>query len=228
MVSDIAGNGVSIAQFTLRDTSVLAKAAVRPQSQAEQTLGEVLTSLKGSGSSLAASMARSKIDQTRIRLAGLQLAAGSAAAMGDGRLARGVAQDIRDAARDLNRLFSGNGASTAGVQPPVPKPLIPGTTESEAPLTAAQSAARQIRATLGYGSAGAIADADLGALKTDAAEITGALNKVMKRLQLTGMNPLLASADRGAMQTMLGAATGELSKLQTLTSGAGAKVNLKA
>jgi hypothetical protein len=218
MVNGITG--LSPAPVPLRDATAADKAAVRPKSQAEQTLDKVLSDMKGSSGTLAVEMARSRINQTRVRLAGLQLAAGSAAAMGDGRMARSVAQDIRDAARDLNRLFSGSGAS--GVKP---QALMQTEAPTE-PQTAAQSAAAQIKAMMGYGAAAPAADAGLDALKPEAAEVTGALKKVMKRLMLTGMNPLLEPADRGAMQQMFGAASSEIDRLQTLT-GSGATVNLR-
>lgn len=222
MVNGISG--FSPSTLPLGSTAATEKAAVRPKSQAEQTLDEVLTGLKGSGGTMATEMARSRLNQTRVKLAGLQLAAGSAAAMGDGRMARNVAQDIRDAARELNRLFSGSGA-TGGVKPPIPQPLAPDASKAE-PQSAAQSAAAQIKAMMGYGSTSQIADADLAGLKGEAAEITGALKKVMKRLMLTGQNPLVDPADRSGMQQMFGAASGEIDRLQGLT-GTGATVNFK-
>lgn len=206
----------------LRSTTAAAdKAAVRPKSQAEQTLDEMLSSLKGSGGTMATEMARSKITQTRVKLAGLQLAAGSAAAMGDGRMARNVAEDIRDAARELNRLFSGNKA-TAGVKPQA----LTQDAEKTEPQSAAQSAAAQIKAMMGYGGTTSVADADMAGLKGEVAEVAGALQKVMKRLMLTGNNPLVDPAQRGAMQQMFGAAAGEIDRLRAAT-GSGATINLK-
>lgn len=223
MVDGISGYSPALA---LRSTTAAAdKAAVRPRSQAEQTLDEMLTSLKGSGGTLATEMARSKITQTRVKLAGLQLAAGSAAAMGDGRLARNVAQDIRDAARELNRLFSGNGTTGSVIGGVKPQALTQDAAKAE-PQSAAQTANAQIKAMMGYGATTQIADADLAGLKGEAAEVTGALKKVMKRLMLTGQNPLVDPADRSAMQQMFGAASSEIDRLQGLT-GTGATVNLK-
>lgn len=218
----VNGIGSSTPQSTLplRSTAAADKAAVRPKSQAEQTLDEMLTSLKGSGGTMATEMARSKITQTRVKLAGLQLAAGSAAAMGDGRMARSVAQDIRDAARELNRLFSSG--STAGVKP---QALTQTETPTE-PQSAAQSAAAQIKAMMGYGATAPLADADLAGLKGEVAEVAGALQKVMKRLMLTGNNPLVDPAQRGAMQQMFGSAAGEIDRLRAAT-GSGATVNFK-
>lgn len=220
MVSGI-GSSTPQSALPLRSTAAADKAALRPKSQAEQTLDEMLTSLKGSGGTMATEMARSKISQTRVKLAGLQLAAGSAAAMGDGRMARNVAQDIRDAARELNRLFSGSGA-TAGVKP---QALTPTETPTE-PQSAAQSAAAQIKAMMGYGAATPVTDANMADLKGEVAEVAGALQKVMKRLMLTGNNPLVDPAQRGAMQQMFGAASGEIDRLRAAT-GSGATINLK-
>jgi hypothetical protein len=241
MVASIPGNGIPKTLLAARDTLSATKSA-RPKTEAEQKLDDVLTGLKSSSSSLAATMARHKIEQARVRLAGLQLAAGSAAAMGDGRLARSVAKDIRDAAREISRALSGAGAGGAGaIQPKKPEALTlnaPPVTDPKKPLSAAQSAAAQIRASLGFGppvgidgiaGTGEISSEDLATLKTDAAEINGALKKVMRRLLLTGMNPMLESRDRNEMYKMFGDANREIGNLQNTTKPtAGMTVNFKA
>ena len=239
MVASIPGNGIPKSLLAARDT-LSATASARPKTDAEQKLDDVLTGLKSSSSSLATTMARHKIEQARVRLAGLQLAAGSAAAMGDARLARSVAKDIRDAAREISRALSGAGAGGAGaIQPKKPEALTldaAPVTDPKKPLSAAQSAAAQIRASLGFGpavgadgSVGEISSEDLATLKTDAAEINGALKKVMRRLLLTGMNPMLEPRDRNEMYRMFGDANREIGNLQITTKPtAGMTVNFKA
>jgi hypothetical protein len=202
-------------------------APARAKTTAEQKLDEVLTSLKGSSGVSGADQARRQIGQARVKLAGLMLAAGSAAAMGNGRMAKNVADDIRSIASDLGRTFS-----SAASKPVIPRALADAAAPIEAaPQSAAQSAAVQIRAALGYGAGGsaAIPAGDLDQLKSETRDVVDALRKVMKKVQFAAMNPLLDNRDRTAMQSMFGAASRELASLQkALKPGAGDKLNFTA
>lgn len=64
----------------------------RKKTDAEQKLDEVLQNLKTSKSEAAREAARRKLEQIKTKLNALKLAAGSAAATGDARLARKVAK----------------------------------------------------------------------------------------------------------------------------------------
>ncbi|MEK9968585.1 MAG: hypothetical protein VW600_05585 [Ferrovibrio sp.] len=216
----------SIGSGTSSASPQAATAPARVKTVAEQKLDAVLASLKASSGVSGADQARRQIGQARVKLAGLMLAAGSAAAMGNGRMAKNVADDIRSIARDLGRTFT-NAAS----KPVIPKALADAAAQADAPQTAAQSAATQIKASLGYGpnSAAAIPAGDLDQLKADAGEVVDALRKVMKKLQFAGMNPLLDNRDRISMQSMFGDANRELASLQkALKPGAGDKLNFTA
>jgi hypothetical protein len=111
--------------------------SARPKTTTEQNLDAVLTSLKGGSGVAATNQAKRQIDQARVKLAGLMLAAGSAAAMGNGRMARNVADDIRTIARDLSRTLSGSGGTAKGITPPKPEALTlnaPAVTDASKPL----------------------------------------------------------------------------------------------
>jgi len=216
----------SIGSSTASASPQAATAPARVKTAAEQKLDAVLSSLKGSSGVSGADQARRQIGRVRVKLAGLMLAAGSAAAMGNGRMAKTVADDIRSIARDLGRTFS-----SAASKPVIPRALAGAAAQAEAPRSAAQSAAAQIKAALGYGtgSTAAIPAGDLDQLKTEAGEVVDALRKVMKKVQFAGMNPLLDNRDRTAMQSMFGDANRELASLQkALKPGAGDKLNFTA
>ncbi|WP_341897780.1 hypothetical protein [Ferrovibrio terrae] len=226
MVTSVTGNPITAPQAATK--------VVRVKTDAEVKLDTVRADLKkssalGGAGATPADLARRKIEHAKLKLAGLTLAAGSAAALGNGRMARSVADDIRMIARDLSRALSGSTGS--GITPPQPKALTltaPAVTDPSKPLTAAQSAAAQIKAELGLGPAGSIDTGALAGLKADAATVTSALAKVMKKLQLTGMNPLLQGRDRSAMQSAFGDATRELANLQKASAPTtGMTVNLR-
>jgi hypothetical protein len=219
-----------------------AAVSARSKTAAGQKLDAALDSLKAGNGVAATNQAKRQMDQARVKLAGLMLAAGSAAAMGNGRMARNVADDIRTIARDLSRTLSASGSTGSSVTPPKPEALTlnaPPVTDASKPLSAAQSAAAQIRAELGFGPAGSkgagntgagnIPAADLATLKTEAGTLMDALKKVMKKVQFAGMNPMLETRDRATMQSMFGDANRELANLKkALAPSAGAKVNLSA
>ena len=70
-----------------------AAVSARSKTAAGQKLDAALDSLKAGNGVAATNQAKRQMDQARVKLAGLMLAAGSAAAMGNGRMARNVADD---------------------------------------------------------------------------------------------------------------------------------------
>ncbi|WP_300299596.1 hypothetical protein [Ferrovibrio sp.] len=208
MVTEIARNGTPKALLAARDALTGQKTA-RPKTEAERKLDEILQQLQNSQGNAAREAARWKLDQAKIRLEGLKLAAGSAAAMGDARMAGRVARDIRDAARDISRaLADAGGGVTARI---VPQPLV----------DAAQAAAKQNK-TSATGN-------DLATLQDDAAVLLKDFRKIMRRLRLTGMNPDIQTKERAEMGRLFAAADRELVGLRAaVTPRPGRAVDLSA
>lgn len=231
MVADIAGNGAPKALLNARE--IAAPKPPREKTAAEQKLDEVLANLKASTGNTATAVARRQIGQMEIRMEALKLAAGSAAAMGNGRMARGIAEDIRNAARDLTRTLGSSESSG-----PVPRQLEMKPAAEEKPKKAAQMVADQIRAMLGFGRAGdkgssvsftgSISTEDMPGLQSEAGALAGDLKKVLKTLQQTGMNPLLSDDDRQAMNQTILEADAAVSRLKKAATPAAGTLNLKA
>ncbi len=159
----------------------------RKKTDAERKLDEVLQTLKTRKSEAAREAARRKLEQIKTKLNALKLAAGSAAATGDARLARKVAKDIRDAARELGKALNeaGGGSGMAMVAPG-------GTMKAEPP--AAESGA-QIKA-LASGD-------DLASLKSEAAGLLKELKKITRKLRETALHPDIEKKERAEMESML-------------------------
>lgn len=182
----------------------------RQKTDAERKLDDILQNLKAEKTDAAREAARRKIAQIKAKLQALKLAAGSAAATGDAKLARKVAKDIRDAARELgkalNEAGSGNGMA----------PAIAGNTADSG------KAATQQKQALAAGN-------DLAALKGEAADLTQELKKIMRRLRQTGLHPGLNRKDRGEMDRMVGETERALSGLQAAAAPAmGGAVDITA
>ncbi|WP_341912965.1 hypothetical protein [Ferrovibrio terrae] len=184
--------------------------APRQKTDAERKLDDILQNLKAEKTDAAREAARRKIAQIKARLQALKLAAGSAAATGDAKLARKVAKDIRDAARELGKALNEAG-SGSGVAP-----AIAGTTADS------EKAATQQKQALAAGS-------DLAALKGEAAELVQELKKIMRKLRQTGLHPGLNRKDRGEMDRTVGEAERALSGLQAAAAPAtGGAVDITA
>lgn len=204
MAATSIGGIVPNALLAARDT-LAAKKAPREKTQAEQQLAAILDDLRSTRENAARNAARRKIEQIRIKLEALKLAAGSAAATGDARLARKVARDIRDAARDLGRALNAAGEKGAsGVMLPAEKP--PGEKlGGEKPTGVAPRA-------------GVRPGDDLAALRGEAAELAKDLRKIMRRLRVTARHPHLERRDRAEMERMFAAAEREIAGLQAATA----------
>lgn len=183
----------------------------RKKTEAENRLDEVLQGLKTRKSEAAKEAARRKIEQIKSKLNALKLAAGSAAATGDAKLARKVAKDIRDAARELGRALNEAGGGTGGVAP-----VAAGASVAKAEQAAAQK--DQTDKTAGAQAGDqmqALADgSDLASLKSEAAGLLKELKKIMRKLRETAFHPDVAKTDRTEMEKMLAEAERELAGLQ--------------
>lgn len=169
----------------------------RKTTDAERKLDEVLQNLKTRKSEAAQEAARRKLEQIKAKLNALKLAAGSAAATGDARLARKVAKEVRDAARELGKALNeaggGNGAMVASG----------GTMKAE--QVAAESG-EQIKA-LATGN-------DLAGLKSETAGLLTELKKITRKLRETAWHPDIKKKERTEMEGMLAEAERAFGGLQ--------------
>lgn len=197
--------------------------APRKKTEAEQTLDEILRNLHTQKSEAAKEAARRKLERIKAKLEALKLAAGSAAATGDARLARKVAKDIRDAARELSRALaeaggSGGAAATVSAGAAAARAEAAAGIESAEPDAAAQ-AGRQIRS--------AASGDDLATLKSEAAGLVRDLRKILRKLHETALHPRLDRRDRVEMDRMVAEADRELAALQAAAAPSpGMAVNL--
>ncbi|MEK9968584.1 MAG: hypothetical protein VW600_05580 [Ferrovibrio sp.] len=201
--------------------------APRQKSEAERRLDDVLQNLKSSKSEAAKEAARRKIEQLKAKLQALKLAAGSAAATGDAKLARKVAKEIRDAARALGKALNeagGGGAAPAaatGVGSAEQAAQKNAQPDGKVEKTAADRAGEQMKA-LATGN-------DLANLKAEASALLKELKKIMRKLRETSFHPGLDKKDRTEMEKMFAEAERELSGLQAASQPApGSAVDVSA
>lgn len=188
----------------------------RQKTEAEQKLDEVLQNLKSKKSDAAKEAARRKMEQLKAKLQALKLAAGSAAATGDPKLARKVAQDIRDAVRQLSKAMSEAGAGS-GSAPVAAAGSTPVAADSE--KSASDQAGQQMKAM-------ASGD-DLASLKSEAASLAKELKKIMRKLRETSLHPGLDKKDHIEMEKMFSEAEREISGLEAASApGMGAAVDV--
>lgn len=181
----------------------------RKKTEAENRLDQVLQNLKTKKSEAAKEAARRKIEQIKAKLNALRLAAGSAAATGDAKLARKVAKDIRDAARELGKALNeagGGGAAPVTAGAPVAKAEQAAAQKEETEKAAGVEAGVQIKA-LTDGN-------DLASLKSEAAGLLKEMKKIMRKLRETAFHPGMDKKDRTEMEKMLAEAERELAALQ--------------
>lgn len=216
MVAEIARDaarveiGVPIRALLDARDALEALRAPRQKTDAERKLDDILQNLKAEKTDAAREAARRKIAQIKAKLQALKLAAGSAAATGDAKLARKVAQDIRDAARELGKALNEAGSGKGMT------PAIAGNT------TDGEKAATQQKQALAAGS-------DLAALKGEAAELAKELKKIMRKLREASLHPGLNRKDRGEMDRTVGEAERALSGLQAAAAPAtGGAVDITA
>jgi len=180
----------------------------RKRTDAERKLEEVLQNLKARKSEAAQEAARRKLEQIKTKLNALKLAAGSAAATGDARLARKVAKEIRDAARELGRALGEAGGSG-------------GMVAAGGAIKAEPNAAPQDRkpSTVSAQSPG-----DLASLKSEAAGLLKELKKITRKLRETALHPYVEKKERAEMEGMLAEAERAFGGLQAaaLPSSGGA------
>jgi hypothetical protein len=193
----------------------------RQKTDAERKLDDVLQNLKTRKSEAAREAARRKLEQIKTKLNALKLAAGSAAATGDARLARKVAKEIRDAARELGKALNeaGGGSGVAMVA-------------AGGMLKAEQAAAPT---EMEPKSAGApFPGDDLAGLKSEAAGLLTELKKIMRKLRETAFHPDVEKGDvekkdRAGMEKMLAEAERELAGLHAAAlPSAGGTIDLSA
>lgn len=249
MVTEIGGDAASLpaaggkAAAAARGTTVRGATAARDalatlsqphrKTEAELKLDEILRDLKSSKSKAAQDAARQKLQRIKAKLDALKLAAGSAAATGDAKLARKVAKEISDAARDLSRALAEAGGAGGG---------------AGAVIAAAGNAASQVEQAAGGGEATRSQPAsaqpaglqptsaqpaapgdDLAGLKADAQAVLKELKKIMRKLRETGLHPGIAAQDRAEMEKMFAAADRELAGLAAVAAPSpGGAVNLIA
>jgi hypothetical protein len=196
--------------------ALAALSAPCPKSEAGQKLDEILADLKTNKSKAAQDAARQKLQRIKARLDALKLAAGSAAATGDARLARKVAQDIRDAARDLSRALAdaGGGGSAAVAAAGV------GTTAQGGQAAAATGGLPD--------AAPAAGGDDPASLRTDAAGVLKELKKIMRKLRETGLHPGIATKDRAEMEKAFAETDRALAGLAAVAAPSAGAVNLLA
>lgn len=172
----------------------------RKKTEAERRLDEVLQNLKTKKSEAAKEAAQRKIEQIKAKLNALKLAAGSAAATGDARLARKVAREIRDAARELGKALNESGSGGAA-------PVVIGNNDTKAEQVAPEKNRVEPTKALANGN-------DLSGLKSEAAGLVTELKKIMRKLRETAFHPEVVKKDRVEMEKMLAEAERELSGLQ--------------
>lgn len=210
MVAELARDEMSAQNRAFLDArdALAALRKPRQKTDAEQKLDGILQNLKSKKSDAAREAARRKIEQLKARLQALKLAAGSAAATGDPKLARKVAQDIRDAVRQLSKALGEAGSSGGGV-PVVATGGTPVVAESGKDGAADQAAA-QIKAATGGD--------DLASLKSEAAGLAKELKKIMRKLRETAFHPGLDKKDRVEMEKMFAEAEREISGLEAASA----------
>jgi hypothetical protein len=172
----------------------------RKKTEAERRLDEVLQNLKTKKSEAAKEAAQRKIEQVKAKLNALKLAAGSAAATGDARLARKVAREIREAARELGKALNESGSGGAA-------PVATGNSDARAEQGAPETNPVEPTKALANGN-------DLAGLKSEAAGLVTELKKIMRKLRETAFHPEIVKKDRAEMEKMLAEAERELSGLQ--------------
>lgn len=186
----------------------------RRKTEAERKLDEVLQNLKTKKSEAAREAARRKIEQIKAKLNALKLAAGSAAATGDAKLARKVAKDIRDAARELGRALNeagGSGAAPVALAGAAAKAEQAVAQKDQGEETASEQAGEQMKAL--------VTGNDLANLKSEATGLLKELKKIMRKLRETAFHPDVEKGgrerkDRIEMEKMLAEAERELAGLQ--------------
>ncbi|MBS4047826.1 MAG: hypothetical protein KG075_15885 [Alphaproteobacteria bacterium] len=187
----------------------------RKRTDAERKLDEVLQNLKTRKSEAAQEAARRKLEQIKTKLNALKLAAGSAAATGDARLARKVAKEIRDAARELGKALSeaGGGSGIA---------MVAAGNATKAGQAAAPTDLEQKTAS-------AQSSGDLASLKSEAAGLLKELKKITRKLHETALHPGIAKKDRAEMERMLAEAERAFGGVQAAAlPSAGGVVDLSA
>jgi hypothetical protein len=162
----------------------------RKRTDAEQKLDEVLQNLKTRKSQAAQEAARRKLEQIKTKLNALKLAAGSAAATGDARLARKVAKDIRDAARELGKALNEAGGGGGVVM------AVAGGMKPDGQIEVLAS------------------DHGLAGLKSEAAGLLKELKKITRKLRETALHPDVEKKERAEMESMLAEAERAFGGLQ--------------
>ncbi|MFN4309668.1 MAG: hypothetical protein ACK4FK_03665 [Ferrovibrio sp.] len=216
MVAEIAGNAVPRSLLATREALAGLKTP-RVKTEAEQKLDEILHELKSSKGKAAQEAARRKLEQIKARLEALKLAAGSAAATGDARLARKVAKEIRDAARELGRaLAAAGGSSAASLSGAAAAGAASAASAAETKasgeksLDAAKAAGAQVRA--------AATGDDLAGLKGETLGLLKELRKIMRKLRETGLHPGIPPKERAEMERMFAEAERELAGLRAVAA----------
>ena len=209
MVATTIREGTPAPLTAARDA--LAKlSTARKKTEAEQKLDEILRDLHTQKSAAAKEAARRKLERIKAKLEALKLAAGSAAATGDARLARRVTKEIRDAARELGRALadagSGGAAGAAAASAGAAAAKAEASAGSDKAPGAAKLAGDQIRS--------AAAGDDLATLKGEATGLVKELKKIMRKLRETALHPHLERKDRAEMEKMFAEADRELAALQ--------------
>lgn len=202
----------------------------RPRTDAEQRLDQILTDLKSSKSKAAKEAARRKLEQLKAKLEALKLAAGSAAATGDARLARRVAKEIRDAARELSRALAAAGEGGGGMTLSAPVPAGGGASlaKAEGAGDATGEQADAAAKTAGAQIKGSTEGDDLAALKSEAQGLVKELKKIMRKLRETAMHRL-DPKERHEMDKMFREADRELAGLLAAAAPTpGMAVNISA
>lgn len=195
----------------------------RKKTDAERKLDEVLQDLKSRKSEAAKDAARRKIEQIKAKLNALKLAAGSAAATGDAKMARKVAREIRDAARDLGKALheAGGGGAPLAATGDATRAEPAAAQRTEVEKTGSDQAREQLKA-LASGN-------DLANLKNEATDLLRDLKKIMRKLRETALHAAMVRKDRVEMEKMLAEAERELSGLQAAALPLpGGAINLSA
>ncbi|MBP7670623.1 MAG: hypothetical protein KA106_05095 [Ferrovibrio sp.] len=184
----------------------------RARSEAETKLEEVLQAMKRASKSSKLDAARRKLEQLKARLKALEMAAASAAARGDAKAAKAIANEVKQLARDLagalREAGQGSGAIAMAQQPKDTEKLDPaaktGTLAEGRPEMAADQAAAMIKQTLNAAASDpALQDAKeaqaerqaLDSIKAEARGLMKQLKKLLEKARLALFNPLADKKD---------------------------------
>lgn len=219
-----AGSRAPVDKAVAARDALAALSTPRKKTEAEQKLDAILRDLKTTKGKAAQEAARRNLDRIKAKLEALKLAAGSAAATGDAKLARRVAKDIRDAARELSRALAdaGSGGGNAGG-------AVAAVAATPTELVVADGKTSSATASSAASATPAAGGGDLASLKADAQGVLKELKKILRKLRETGLHPDLDKKDRAAMERMFAEADRELAGLAAVAaSSPGEAVNLVA